>query len=291
MQKLVVLATSVIALAGACKPKENAASDAGAVASAAASAAATSTPAAPTATAVAANPKWMKNAPSKPVHAKVGDIVWAVTPSSSAGDVDVGLLTTYKIDAINGNVASVSGKDGKHDVNGFFILPVGDMTKLKANDAVLISNSWSNGTSFSRVASNDKGKVTAHQFANKQVTDLVVDAATPIPTGGTTAPFSDISYEKFPGKQYKGMIIAQDSGTSWIWDHDDQTVTETKAKLQPLKWGFKDRKAGDKITVFLAGGGATEGTILKAIDPKAFYDVQFNGFTLASTYDQVVDKL
>jgi hypothetical protein len=198
----------------------------------------------------------------------------------------------YKVDAINGNTASVSNKQGKHDVPGFFVLPVGDMTKLKAGDAVVAANSNGNGWGFGRVTTNDKGKLTVREyFMDKTAKDMPADVATAVPTSGTTAPFSDVYYEKFPGKMYKGMVIAEDGGTSWVLDHDDSTLSETKAKLQPIKWSFKDRKVGDKVTVFTAGIGATDGNITKVLDSKAFFDVSVSGTSMSATYDELTDKL
>ena len=279
-----------LGIVAGCKAKEEKAAPA---ASASAASVATTPTAAPPPSPAAAEtpptPNWMKDVPSKPVRAKVGDTVWAVVPSSSQSDTDIGRLGAFKVDAIKGNIASVSGKRGKFDVPGLFVWPIGDMTKLKAGDAVVAP--YDQGWGPGRVVKNDSGKVTVHfLLSNNTAVDKPVDVATAIPPGSTAAPFSDVYFEKFPGKNYNGFVLAQEGGTSWVLNHDDSFLTETKAKLVPLKWAFKDRKVGDKVKVF-AGMGATDATIKKVLDPKDYFEVDLTGTPMSATFDQIVDKL
>ena len=85
------------------------------------------------------------------------------------------VLGMYKVDAINGTTASVSGKQGKYEVPGSFVLPTGDTTKLKVGDAVVVPADY--GWGFGRVTKNEKGKVTVREFLSDKTTrDVSVDS-------------------------------------------------------------------------------------------------------------------
>ncbi len=292
MKSLGAVVTLSLFVLSACQGKDEKATPA-----ASASAATSGTPsatAAPTAEPAPDKPivpKWMKDAPVHAAKVKVGDMAWVPAPSVYKSDEDIGRLALLKVDAINGNVVSLSGKEGKFEIPAIFVMPIGDMTKLKAGDAVVAP--YGMGWGPARVVSNDKGKVTVHfLLSDKTAKDVVVDTATLITPKSTTALFADVYFERFPGKMYGGFLVAQDGKKSWVMNHDSSTIDVTEKPLHSLPWAFKDRKVGDKIKAF-TGMGAEDGTIEKVLDAKDYFDVKMTegGRVTNFRFDQIADKL
>jgi hypothetical protein len=246
----------------------------------------TTTPAQPDAPIVA---NWMKGAPDKAPKAKAGDTVWAIVPSTSQSNVDIGLLGLFKVDAVKGTTVSLSGPKLKYELPGVFVIPLADETKLKVGDAVIapFMDGWGPG----RIAKNDKGALTVHYYlSDGTAKDAVAAHASPIAPGSTTAPFALAYYEKFPGKNYVGFVVGQDGGKTWMLDHDSGFVTVTTAKLKVLPWAFKDRKIGDNVVVF-GGMGQSDGTIEKVLDARGYFQVKDQYGSFPRSFDHLADKL
>ncbi len=286
-----IVVVMTVAAGVGCKGKASEAGDGGAAAVTSVSAAAAPPAAADSEKPIV--PNWMKDFPKKSVKAKVGDTVWAMVPSTYASDADVGRLGVYKVDAINGDVASVSNTKGKKfDVPGLFVIPVGDASKLKAGEAVVIADGFGWGPAI--VTKADKGNVITRVFLSDDTAkDVPAVAATPIPKGSVDKPFALVHYEKF-GHQYNGYLVAIDGKKAWVVEHGMGGVTVvnvTDAKMKSEPWvTTKERKVGDKVVIF-GGMGATDGAIEKVIDPKGYWTVSFSGTKMSAAFDQVVDKI
>lgn len=288
MNRSIVTCVTAMALLSslvACENKEaskagpSASSSASAKAATSGSTPAASASAAPSASAAAPPPvpAWYAQLPTKPVTAKVGDLVWGMHAFAINGQG--ALLHPLEVTAVSGNTATLrdlslmaSGpdswklkpnKDGSTyaGVPGSVVLPLRsvDVVKPKAGDIVWAAVTNAPGPHLVKVTKVDGGLV---QFDKLNATQKELERDQKVqnvePYGSGIAPFTYVAIKK--GDAYKLLLVLGVDGDNVYGKTYDGVAVAKKADVKPLKAAWKDRKKGDSVLAFDSGG---DGKVVK----------------------------
>ncbi len=284
-------------------PSASASGSARAATSGSAPAASASAPAASaSAAAPPPAPAWFAQLPTKPVTAKVGDLVWGMHAFALNGQGV--LLHPLELTALSGNTGTLrdlalmaSGpdswklkpnKDGSTyaGVPGSVILPLrsADVVKPKVGDIVWAGVTNAPGPFLVKVTKVDGGLVQYDKLnatSKELLRDQKVQNIEPYGTG--IAPFTYVAIKT--GDAYKLLLVLGTDGDNVYGMTYDGVLVAKKADVKPLKAVWKDRKKGDSVLAFNMGG---EGKVVK-IETVPMEKWVFKVGVYTYTWDQTFD--
>jgi hypothetical protein len=257
--------------------------------------------AAPTPSAIApamAGPKWIADVTPRAILAKAGDRVWALSPTG-AGDAAV--FNVAEIDSVQGQMVTLASlvrgaaglvRDDKATkragIPGGLLTPAAAVegSKIKVDDFIITMVPGARTTvgHVTKVA----GKEATFKFANgEKVDEATTQYAAPLGKG--IAPFAYVAVKS--GAGYKeGLVAAIVDDKVFAIDETGAVLEAAKADVKPLDLQWKERKTGDKVTVFDATGSA-EGTIDKMSVSKWIFLVKVGTTSKRVPFSAVFDKI
>jgi hypothetical protein len=252
-----------------------AASAAGPTASAATSA--SSLPAA-TAIATAAPPtaandspatKWIKAVPSRPVTARVDELVWAAVPTDT--DVRLGI---YRVVAVSGATAALQDllRVRWEKVPGALVFPVGDPTRVRVDMLVTYAD-WRGFVGVGQIVKTQPKIRVTFRDASAVVREETVNVAEPL--AATIDRLQWVAFPK-PGDDsalHKGLVFAIDGDNVFVRDETNHAWVVERARVTPLKFPAKRLKVGDAVRAYSSEKGYRAGVVAKVFLPGLSYGV------------------
>lgn len=213
--------------------------------------------------------QWIAAIPSRPVTAKVGDMVWAAVPTNT--ELRMGI---YRVVRVAGSTAALQDvlRVQWEKVPGALILPIGDPTRLR-NDMLVTYADWRGFVGVGmivkmapkiRITFRDASSVVREETAN--VAEPLVGAVAPLQWVGFPKP-SD------PMTLHRGLVFAIDGDNVFVRDDSNRAWVVDRAKVTPLKLPSKRLKVGDAVRAYAADKGYRDGVIAKIFLPGLSYGV------------------
>jgi hypothetical protein len=244
-------------------------------------------------------PKWLATVPSKPVPAKPGERVWAVTPFSGQ---ETTFFNVVEVDAVQGDAATtasllrMTGKLVKDESfspkrprsPGALMTPAHNVEAAGIKkDTIVIAPVFGYRTTVARVVKVDGAFAQIKYVNGDKVMDETTEYAVPLATG--VAPFAFGAVKS--GASYKEvLVVAVVDDQVFALDEAGNLTKTPKAEVKPLDVAWKDRKKGDKVVAFDASG-SVETTIEVVSVMKWVYTVKINGVDRRLPFHAVVDKI
>lgn len=245
-----------------------------------------------------AGPKWLADVTPRAIIAKPGDRVWALTPTGAG---DSAAFNVAEVDSIQGQMVTLASlvrgaagvvRDDKATkragIPGGLLTPAAAVegSKIKADDFVITTLPGARTTvvHVTKVA----GKVATFKYVNgEKVDEETTQYAAPLGKG--IAPFAYVAVKS--GAGYKeGLVAAIVDDKVFAVDDTGAVLEAPKADVKPLDLQWKERKAGDKVTVFDASG-SSEGTIDKMSVTKWIFLVKVGAASKRVPFYAVFDKI
>jgi hypothetical protein len=245
-----------------------------------------------------AGPKWLADVAPRAIIAKAGDRVWALSPTG-AGDGAV--FNVAEIDSVQGQMVTlaslVRGAPGlvrddkatkRAGVPGGLLTPAAAVegAKIKVDDFIITMLPGARTTvgHVTKVA----GKDATFKYANGEKVDEETTAYA-APLGKGISPFAYVAVKSGAGYT-EGLVAAIVDDKVFAIDETGAVLEAAKADVKPLDLQWKERKAGDKVTVFDASGSA-EGTVEKMSISKWIFLVKVGTASKRAPFSAVFDKI
>ena len=246
---------------------------ASASASVSASASASALPVA-TATAVAATPAasagaatdWLKSVPSRPVSAKVNDLVWAAVPTNA--DVRVGI---YRVLEVTGATAALQDilRVRWEKVPGALVMPLGDPFRLK-QDMLVTYADWRGYVGVGMIVRTQPRTRVTYRDAAAVVREETAYVAEPLV--GSIAALQFVTFTR-DGGDHKGLVFLVDGDSVFLRDESGHAVVVDRAQVKPLKIPAKKLKIGDAVRAYSRDRGYRPGVVANVFLPGLSYGV------------------
>jgi hypothetical protein len=214
--------------------------------------------------AAVAGPKWLADVTPRAILAKAGDRVWALSPTG-AGDSAV--FNVAEIDSVQGQMVTLASlgrskiglvRDAtapkRGGIPGGLLTPAAAVegSKIKVDDFVITMLTGARTTvgHVTKVAGKD---ATFKFVSGEKVDEDSTQYAAPLGKG--IAPFAYVAVKS--GAGYKeGLVAAIVDDKVFAIDETGAVLEAAKADVKPLDLQWKERKSGDKVTVFDASGSS-----------------------------------
>ncbi|MEP7126819.1 MAG: hypothetical protein ABJE95_38165 [Byssovorax sp.] len=247
-----------------------------------------------------AGPKWLADVAPQAILAKPGDRVWALAPTGAG---DGAAFNIAEIDSVQGQMVTLASlargtaglglvRDDKAakraGIPGGLLAPAAavDGSKIKTDDFI-IAMIPGGRTTVGHVTSV-ANKLANFKFANgEKVDDEKAQYAAPLGKG--IAPFAYVAVKS--GTGYKeGLVAAVVDDKVFAIDETGAVLEAPKADVKPLDLQWKERKTGDKVTVFDASG-SSEAVIDKMSVAKWIFLVKVGTASKRVPFYAVFDKI
>lgn len=244
-------------------------------------------------------PKWLAGIPVKPAAAKAGDRVWAVIPEAAPESV---LFSVVEVDSLQPDsftavslartgdkLAKDTAATAKHaHLPGALVsaAPNVEVAKIK-KDEIVIAPIFGYRTEPAHVVKVKGTSAEIKYLKGDKVEQETTEYAVPLAKG--IAPFAYVAVKS--GASYKEILVAAVVDDQ-VFGVDDAGAfyKAAKADVKPLDVVWKERKKGDKVTVFEPSGSA-ETTIDTVSVDKWVYKVKVGGAEKRVPFFAVVDKI
>ena len=246
----------------------------------------------------ATGPKWLADVTPRAILAKAGDRVWALSPTGAG---DSAAFNVAEIDSVQGQMVTLASlvrgtaglaRDAKATkragIPGGLLTPAAAVegSKIKTDDFIITMLPGAR-TTVGHVTSV-VGKDATFKYANgEKVDEEKTQYAAPLGKG--IAPFAYVAVKS--GAGYKeGLVAAIVDDKVFAIDDTGAVLEAAKADVKPLDLQWKERKSGDKVTVFDASG-SSEAVIDKMSVTKWIFLVKVGTASKRVPFYAVFDKI
>ncbi len=213
--------------------------------------------------------QWIGALPSRPVTAKIGDMVWAAVPTDT--ELRIGI---YRVVRVTGTTAALQDvlRVQWEKVPGALILPIGDPTRLR-NDMLVTYADWRGYVGVGMIVKIAPKVRVTFRDASSVVREETVNVAEPLV--GSVAPLQWVGFPKpsDPSTLHKGLVFLIDGDNVFVRDDSNRAWVVERAKVTPLKLPAKRLKLGDTVRAYAPDRGYREGVIAKIFLPGLSYGV------------------